>query len=185
MSLNSALIDESIEQKEGIFNFFKPKDVVSMLCGIFGFASIIYAVNHEFTASSVFLIAATVADALDGKIARKFSHPTEYGKYIDTVNDVVAFGVAPAVFIYFYAPGYFSFALCAVLLSCGLMRLARYLCLEEKKIDYYLGVTITFNGLIIPLLYAVSEFFKFNFFFLVVLSSILMISGIRFRKISG
>lgn len=170
------------ERNEGIFDFFKLKDIVSMLCGIFGFISIIYAVNHEFVISLVFLIAATVADALDGKIARKFSKPNEYGKHIDTVNDVVAFGVAPGVFIYFYEPNIFSLILAVVVLSCGLMRLARYLCIESVKTDYYVGLTITFNGVIIPLIYALSEISNFNLFFLVLLSSILMISGIKFRK---
>ena len=188
MNVDSALINESTEQKEGIFDFFKLKDIVSMLCGIFGFISMLYIINLEFVMASVFLVAATIADALDGKIARKFSHPTEYGKYIDTVNDVVAFGIAPAVFIYLYSnnthtlPDYFSFMFSVVVLSCGLMRLARYLCIDKKKTDHYVGLPITFNGIIIPLLYVVSEFFKFNFFFLAVLSAVLMISEIKFKK---
>lgn len=190
---NYKVFERNFERNEGIFDFFKFKDIVSMLCGIFGFISIIYAVNHEFITSLVFLIAAAVADVLDGKIARKFSKPNEYGRYIDTVNDVVAFGVAPGAFIYFYEPNIFSFILAVVVLSCGLMRLARYLCIESVKtdkttdktdyyVDYYVGLPITFNGIIIPLMYTLSEISNFNLFFLVLLSSILMISKIKFKK---
>lgn len=182
-----------------ILNFFKWKDVFSLLCAIFGFFSIIEIFLGNFLLSALFLGLAGISDYMDGFIARKFSSPTEYGAYIDTVSDGVAFGVAPAVFIYFYAlkftQNFFDisailYLLISIIVLCtGIMRLARYLCLskesekEGEKIKVYVGMPITFNALIIPILYLLSEYLNFNLLFLTLISAYLMISKIKFRKI--
>ncbi|PKM92250.1 MAG: hypothetical protein CVU81_01455 [Euryarchaeota archaeon HGW-Euryarchaeota-1] len=133
-----------------IFEFFKWKDVFSLLCAVFGFFAIIVAVFGNFSLAVAFLVLAGIFDYADGFIARKFSAPTEYGAYIDTVADVVAFGVAPATFIFFYAltfmepnsividPLYsvFYMTISVIVMCAGLMRLARYLCLESVFPDF-------------------------------------------------
>ena len=203
-----------------IFEFFKWKDVFSLLCAVFGFFAIIVAVFGNFSLAAAFLVLAGIFDYADGFIARKFSAPTEYGAYIDTVADVVAFGVAPATFIFFYAltfiepyfividPLYsvFYMTISVIVMCAGLMRLARYLCLENEKKNenkeykseankhlnkseankypnVYVGIPITFNALIIPLLYILSQYLNFNLFFLTLISAYLMISTIEFKKI--
>lgn len=190
-----------------IFDFFKWKDVFSLLCAIFGFFAITVTFSGNFLLAAVFLGLAGIVDYIDGFMARKFSTPTDYGANIDAVADAVAFGVSPAIFIFFYAfflndQQIFSldtlfYMLISIIVMCaGLMRLARYLCLENEKkkenkehknegkhINVYVGMPITFNALIIPLLYLLSDFLSFNMFFLSLISAYLMISTINFRKI--
>lgn len=184
-----------------ILNFFKWKDVFSLLCAIFGFLSIIEVFLGNFLLAALFLGLAGISDYGDGFMARKFSSPTNYGANIDTVSDAVAFGVAPAVFICLYALKFagqnffdisviFYFVVSIIVLCAGLMRLARYLCLlkesekkSTKKMKAYIGMPITFNALIIPVLYLLSEYLNFNLLFLTLISAYLMVSTINFRKI--
>ncbi|OQX22007.1 MAG: hypothetical protein BWK75_01830 [Candidatus Altiarchaeales archaeon A3] len=171
-----------------ILNFFKWKDVFSLLCAVFGFFAIIEVFTGNFLIATLFLGLAGISDYMDGFMARKFSFPTEYGANIDTVADAVAFGVAPAVFIYFYGGNYLYLLISIIVMCAGLMRLARYLCLSkesenQKGTKVYVGMPITFNAIIIPLLYLLSEYLNFNLFFLTLISAYLMISTINFRKI--
>lgn len=170
---------------EGIEKFFKFKDFFSLLCAIFGFFSIIAIFDKNFGLASIFLIFSMIFDYFDGFFARKFSHPTEYGAYIDTISDGVAFAITPAIFIYFYSINdfyfLFYFFVAIIVLSSGIMRLARYLCLKHEK--FYVGLPITFNGIIIPFIYFLSHTLQLNLFFLCLISSYLMISKINFKKI--
>jgi len=174
-----------------ILNFFKWKDVFSLLCAIFGFFAIIEVFSGNFLFAVLFLGLAGISDYMDGFMARKFSFPTDYGANIDTVSDAVAFGVAPAVFIYFYGGNYLYLLISIIVMCAGLMRLARYLCLAKesekentnKNTKVYVGMPITFNAFIIPLLYLLSEYLNFNLLFLTLISAYLMISTINFRKI--
>lgn len=166
--------------KENILKFFKFKDIFSLICAIFGFFSIIAVFDKNFPLASIFLILSMIFDYFDGFFARKFSQPTEYGSYIDTVSDGIAFGIAPAIFIYFYSNIIYIF-IAIIVLSTGIMRLARYLCIKDDK--FYIGLPITFNGIIVPFLYFLSEILHFNLFFLMLISSFLMISSLKFKKI--
>lgn len=174
-----------------ILNFFKWKDVFSLLCAIFGFFTIIEVFAGNFFMAVLFLGLAGISDYIDGFVARKFSSPTEYGTNIDTAADVIAFSVAPAVFIYFYALKftpeyvYFYLAISIIVMCAGIMRLARYVCLakENKYKDVYVGMPITYNALIIPILYLLSLHLNFNLFFITLISAYLMVSTIKFRKI--
>jgi len=169
--------------ENSILSFFKWKDAFSLLCAIFGFLAIIEIFEKNFFVSVLFIGLAGIADYMDGFLARKFSEPTEYGAYIDTVADAVAFGITPAVFIYFYGNNIVYLLISIIVMSAGLMRLARYLCLKDKSKNYYVGLPITFNALIIPVLYLISDYLNFNLFFLTLISAFLMISTINFRKI--
>lgn len=168
-------MDESIQK------FFKFKDFFSLLCAIFGFFSIIAVFDKNFSLSSIFLILSMIFDYFDGFFARKFSQPTEYGAYIDTISDGVAFGIAPAIFVYFYSENIFYLFIAIIILSAGIMRLARYLCITS--INIYVGLPITLNGIIVPFLYLLSEILHFNLFFLMIISAFLMISSVKFKKI--
>ena len=69
---------------------------------IFGVLSIFYAILGLFTYAAIFLLIAVLFDFLDGKIARMSKKATEqgkqFGKQLDSLADIVSFGVAPAVF---------------------------------------------------------------------------------------
>ncbi len=68
-----------------------------------GFYSIISALNGRFIDSSIAIFFAGVMDGLDGRVARWTHTVTEFGKEYDSLSDVVAFGLAPAVVMYRWA----------------------------------------------------------------------------------
>ncbi len=172
----------------GILSFFKWTDTFSLMCGVFGFLSVIRVVGGDFFLGAVFLAAAGVFDYIDGFATMRFSKPTEFGSYIDTVCDAAALAMAPAAFIYFYALGNFPeqavfYLLVSVAVLCaGLLRLARYLVLAKQGLKSYVGLPITFNALLIPLLYLLSESSGINLFFLALVSAFLMVSEVKVKK---
>jgi CDP-diacylglycerol--serine O-phosphatidyltransferase len=100
------------------------------LCGMFfGFFSILNSIkgNYEFAAWAIFI--AGVFDGLDGWVARLTSSTTRFGIELDSLSDLVAFGVAPSVMVYKWAIapfGRIGFAAAFLFTACGALRLARY-----------------------------------------------------------
>ena len=99
--------------------------------GIFcGFLSAISSFQGNFDFAAKYILAAVIADCLDGAIARRLKATSEFGKELDSLSDVVAFGVAPAVMLYTWGLGNyaneFGILIAYVFLACGAIRLARF-----------------------------------------------------------
>ena len=112
-------------------------------CNIFfGFASVVAVVRSAggesfgLTQAAWFIIIAAIFDALDGKLARKMNRQSHFGMELDSLADVVSFGLAPSVLIYHAhfqgwaerGPGWgwFGIALSSLPLIFGAFRLARF-----------------------------------------------------------
>jgi len=114
--------------------------LISVLCG---FSSVVMSINaagdhpsHYFTWSAALLVLAGVFDGLDGRVARATNTATEFGVQLDSLADVLSFGMAPAILAYRY--GFFQLGLAdpqlrAVgwaasffFIACGALRLARF-----------------------------------------------------------
>jgi CDP-diacylglycerol--serine O-phosphatidyltransferase len=101
-----------------------------------GFYAIVMAMNGHFETACVGILVAMIADGLDGRIARLTGTATDFGKEYDSLCDMVAFGVAPAIVVYAFSLRYFAdypwfggkvgwviaFTYCA----CAALRLARF-----------------------------------------------------------
>ncbi len=125
---------------------------------IFGSLSIFYAIDKQFTPAAFFLFVAVAFDFFDGKIARVSKKITEegrlFGKELDSLADMVSFGVAPAVFG--YTRGLSAWLAVLILLffvTAGMLRLSRF---NVTKAEGFEGIPITFNGIIFPGLYFLS-----------------------------
>ena len=66
-----------------------------------GLSSIKFALDENFTLSIIAIIIAAVIDGLDGRIARLIQGTSKVGKELDSLTDVISFGVAPAFIMYF------------------------------------------------------------------------------------
>ncbi len=161
-------------------------NMVTLLNIIFGSLSLICTLEHKFTAAAILILLAVVADTFDGRVARMFDAESELGKELDSLCDLVSFGVAPAILLYtqVLAAQYGIIAILAVLLFivCGAFRLARFNVLNIK--DYFVGVPITFAGMLL----AIISFFTAGLHPLFVLLAILilallMISNFKIPKI--
>ena len=96
---------------------------------VFGMLSIISTYNAEYFLAAVFIIIAMIADGLDGRAARYFKVSSEFGKELDSLCDLVSFGVAPAFLAYAYSLhdlGYVGMAGAVFFATCGALRLARF-----------------------------------------------------------
>ncbi|MEW6108797.1 MAG: CDP-diacylglycerol--serine O-phosphatidyltransferase [Nitrospirota bacterium] len=100
------------------------------LCGMFfGFYSILAALKGSYVHASWAIIIANVFDGLDGWVARLTHSTTRFGIELDSLSDLVAFGVAPAIMVYKWALapfGRIGFAVAFLFMACGALRLARY-----------------------------------------------------------
>lgn len=101
---------------------------------VFGLGAIFLCIGigtyePAYILASWLIIAAAIADGLDGKVARMTQTSSEFGIQFDSLADLVAFGVAPSVLLYTryladLAPGFILFPILMIL--CGAVRLARY-----------------------------------------------------------
>lgn len=122
---------------------------------IFGSLSLVTSFNGIYHWSAILILIAVVMDGLDGRIARKFGTVSEIGKELDSLCDLVSFGVAPAMLIYLMAISdtpwnLFGLAVAVFYICCGAYRLARFNVLNIS--DYFVGIPITLAGLLMAVL---------------------------------
>lgn len=112
--------------RKGIYILPNTLTLCSMLLGFF---SILSSLKGNYLHASWAIIFATVFDGLDGWVARLTHSTTKFGIELDSLSDLVAFGVAPAVMMYKWALvpfGRIGWAAAFLFLACGALRLARY-----------------------------------------------------------
>ncbi|MDD2751823.1 MAG: CDP-diacylglycerol--serine O-phosphatidyltransferase [Candidatus Omnitrophica bacterium] len=115
-----------------------------------GFVSIIFSLETHFTFASWAIIFSVIFDGMDGQVARRNPTPSAFGKELDSLVDVVSFGIAPSILGYCFI--YQSFYLWAALalfiyLCCSVFRLAKYnITPKEELTNYFLGLPTTASG---------------------------------------
>ncbi len=98
--------------------------------GIFaGFYSIIATTDGNYETAAWFILLAAIFDGLDGKVARLTGTSSKFGVELDSLADVVSFGVAPGVLLYVWALrpfGKLGWLAAFLYVICGALRLARF-----------------------------------------------------------
>ena len=111
-----------------------------------GFYSIIAAIHGEYETAAIAILVSCVFDGLDGKIARLTKATSEFGGEYDSLSDLVAFGVAPALlaFQWILEPfGRLGWLACFMYVICGALRLARFNVQRNSlEADYFKGLPI-------------------------------------------
>ena len=148
------------------------------------------------------IIIAAIIDGLDGRIARLVQGTSKVGKELDSLTDVISFGVAPAFIMYFWKLneiGRVGWLICLVYVICVALRLARFNVNSDQapswKDNFFQGVPSPAGGVIVlmPLVYSLSDIQIININYevvvpiLFVIVSILLISKLptySFKKIS-
>lgn len=95
----------------------------------FGLWAIVSASQGNFRWAGWFIVFAGLCDILDGRMARMSHTGTRFGAELDSLVDVISFGVAPALVMYFLefaAAGRFAWVLCFIYVASAAVRLARY-----------------------------------------------------------
>lgn len=149
-----------------------------------GFAAVVYAFDENKLYSLLFIIAAMILDAMDGRAARMLGVEGEFGKELDSLADVVTFGVAPALLLYHVCLqdwGFTGLILAALFPICGALRLARFNTNTHKVSKSFVGLPITAAGAILALFAVNSHFFGASFLITLFIGlSFLMVSNIKF-----
>ena len=120
----------------------------------FGGAAIMATMNENYTYSVLFIFIAGLLDRFDGMVARKFQLESELGKQLDSMSDIISFGVAPALLMYSLVLHEFSVTgmiITVIYIACGAFRLARFNISEPN--GFFTGLPITVAGVILTLSY--------------------------------
>ena len=158
-----------------------------------GLTSIKFAFDGKFELAVIAIIVAGIIDGLDGRIARLIGGASKVGKELDSLTDVISFGVAPAFIMYFFVMkdlGRIGWLISLIYVVCVALRLARFNITSNAdpswRDNFFEGVPSPAGGILVlmPLIYSFSEIQFFNFdynvlvpvFFLVI--SVLLISKI-------
>ena len=104
-------------------------NALTLLALCSGLTAIRFAVQDRWEAAVVAVLVAMLFDGLDGRIARLMGATSELGAQLDSLSDVIAFGVTPAVMMYLWTlsdAGGLGWAACLVYAACCALRLARF-----------------------------------------------------------
>jgi CDP-diacylglycerol---serine O-phosphatidyltransferase len=149
-----------------------------------GFA-ITFILHGQLNLSLLLIFVAALADRFDGMVARKFQIESELGKQLDSMCDIISFGVAPALLLFqailfeFGGPGSFF---TVFFIGCGAFRLAKFNITENN--GYFTGLPITAAGCLATLSYLTIPFFPpQTFLFIIIILSFLMISTFKLKKV--
>ena len=166
-----------------------------------GLTSIRFALDGRFEFAIVAIILAAVIDGLDGRIARLIKGTSKVGKELDSLTDMISFGVAPAFIMYFWklnTLGRFGWLVCLIYVICVALRLARFNVNSDQepswRDNFFEGVPSPAGGILVltPLIFSMTnfEFIKINYNIVVpiffIATSLLLISkfpSYSFKKI--
>ena len=176
-------------------------NILTLIGVCIGLTSIKFAFDGKFELSIIAVIVAGIIDGLDGRIARLIKGTSKVGKELDSLTDVISFGVAPAFIMYFWSMseiGRLGWLISLIYVVCVALRLARFNINSEAepswRDNFFEGIPSPAGGILVlmPLIYSFSEvqFFKLNYQIIVpllfIFISILLISKIptySFKKI--
>ena len=132
-----------------------------------GLTSIRFALDGRFEIAIIAILFAALIDGLDGRIARLIKGTSKVGKELDSLTDMISFGVAPAFIMYFWklnTLGRFGWLLCLIYVICVALRLARFNINSNQepswRDNFFEGVPSPAGGILVltPLIISLSGF---------------------------
>ncbi|HVD32951.1 MAG TPA: CDP-diacylglycerol--serine O-phosphatidyltransferase [Gemmatimonadales bacterium] len=165
----------------------------------FGFWAIVSAFNGNFRWAGWFIVFAGILDMLDGRVARLSGTGTRFGAELDSLVDVISFGVAPALLMYFLDfsnAGRFGWILCYIYVVAVALRLARFNVLSAGKPSsgWFTGMPSPAAGMTLAAYYPFSQtnWYRASLAYLdlqheglvvlMLLLAVLMVSNVKYPK---
>jgi CDP-diacylglycerol--serine O-phosphatidyltransferase len=165
----------------------------------FGFWAIVSAFNGNFRWAGWFIVFAGILDMLDGRVARLSGTGTRFGAELDSLVDVISFGVAPALLMYFLDfsnAGRFAWILCYIYVVAVALRLARFNVLSAGKPSsgWFTGMPSPAAGVTLAAYYPFSQtnWYRASLAYLdlqheglvvlMLLLAVLMVSNVKYPK---
>ena len=155
-----------------------------------GFYAIIAAMSGSLESAAIAIVIAGFLDALDGRIARLTNTQSEFGVQYDSLSDMVAFGVAPAVLMFSWVLsdlGKIGWMIAFLYMACAALRLARFNTAPDNKVFFGLASPAAAGTLATTVWAWVDNFdpvvsiqFSFVIAAFVTVSALLMVSNLRY-----
>lgn len=166
----------------------------------FGFWAIVSAFNGNYRWAGWFIVFSGILDMLDGRVARLSNTGSRFGAELDSLVDIVSFGVAPALLIYFLdfaSAGRFAWILSYIYVTSVALRLARYNVVSAGKPSsgWFTGMPSPSAGMMLAVYYPFSqtEWYRASLAYLdlqhqglvvlMLLLAVLMVSNVRYPKL--
>jgi CDP-diacylglycerol--serine O-phosphatidyltransferase len=162
--------------------------VANLFCG---WSCVVYAMRGELETAAPFIGVAIVLDMLDGRIARMTGTTSEFGVQLDSLADIISFGMAPAVLAYAWglAPlGRLGWAAGFLFVTAAALRLARFNIQKSSDKRYFVGLASPAAGALV----AATVFYypdglqtkpeAYLAVILMIVPALLMVSTVRFRS---
>lgn len=159
-------------------------NIVTLSNLVLGITSLWFTMEGNYKEAAISILLAMVLDGMDGRLARRLKVSSDFGKELDSLSDLVSFGVAPALLVYasiLYYYGLWGLSVCILFALCGAVRLARFNVLNIK--NYFIGVPITMAGPLLTIFVLLSNRLPVGFYLIVTISlSYLMVSNFKIPK---
>lgn len=115
---------------------------------VLGLLALFESFTHHTAQAALLVLVGMVVDGLDGRVARALRVESAFGKELDSLSDIVTFGVAPAAIMYvviLHRLGWMGLFVALFFPVCGALRLARFN-VQKKTSNYFVGLPITAAG---------------------------------------
>lgn len=154
-----------MKEKRNAIGYYNYTVVLTYMGMLAGFTGILCTMEGAYRQAIICLMTAGICDMFDGTVAatkQRDEREKRFGIQIDSLSDLICFGVLPGVFTYSISEknGVVFMSVCAYVL-CALIRLAYFnVCEEERqqmepgrKRDFYMGLPVTTAALILPFVF--------------------------------
>ncbi len=136
--------------RRGIYLWPNLITTAALLCG---FYSIIASMGGQFLQAIYAIILAALLDGLDGRVARAIGAQSAFGEQFDSLSDLLAFGVAPAILMFSWSAnnlGRIGLACCFIYTACAAFRLARFN-VQIGTVDkrYFIGIASPLAAIVV------------------------------------
>lgn len=158
----------------------------------FGFFAIIQATQGNYDRAALGIFIAMIMDGLDGRVARWTNTASDFGKELDSLVDCIAFGLAPALVVYFWSLnslGKAGWLIAFLYVAATALRLARFNTLTIKDNRYFFGLAcpsaaafVVFWVWCMSDLEASGDAWAWLSAALTLIAAVLMVSNIKFRS---
>lgn len=159
-------------------------NMITLLNLSFGIISILLVIKGFSHSAMVFIFLAALFDRFDGMVARHYHTESDFGKELDSLCDLVSFGIAPALLIYSATLSdtlWVGILVTVTYILAGAIRLARY---NVQQFDgAFFGLPITVAGVVLALSYFIFPYVTAGFYItLIIILTYLMVSNVRIAK---
>lgn len=168
-----------------IIGYYRKCDLLTMTGTLSSFIGLLMTLNGHYTITVFLLIIAGLCDAFDGCLARSKKYDIyqkTYGAQLDSISDVVCFGVLPAFLTSAICNNIIAYIISIFYMLCGVVRLSYFNMLDvtkSAKPKTYRGIPITSVTVVYPVIFLIVKFINSNYL-KVVLPILLLILGLLF-----